>query len=204
MDEKLIEQIIKEVLLKLESSNAKILAKRKKLLYIDRESMCNDTINIYKSEYVIDQLEENSNLDDYEGIILPSLSCTQISSIWNGMPVDDITKWSIDVILKGKKILITQDSVELNQKHIYKNSGLYGRISNYFEELKNDGIIVKADEYSREDIQGYIFKEKLLDERSVKLINYENIREIIVGKRTIITPLAKDLIRNLNIKIIQE
>ena len=77
----------------------------------------------------------DSKLNDYEGIILPELSCIQICAIYNGIPIDELTKWSINTILNGKTVLVRDDVIELYSEAICKDSGLYTRVTNFLNEL---------------------------------------------------------------------
>lgn len=223
MDEKLVEQIVKAVLAKLKDPVSINNLTKKKTLLIGNINDCSMCIEKLSESHVIDEVTSDSKISDYESIVLPSLSLIQISAIWNCMPVDEISKWAIDAILSQKKILMFKDNVQINDKSVDSKSNLYKRVLGYFEELKNDGftyvdelisnpqIIVENEKsLSSAKLQEKdckvkeVYENKLLNEKEAVKLKNKGIKELSISKKTIITPLAKDLLSNFKIKFIQE
>ena len=217
MDDNLIEIIVKEVLLKLSTYTGSNILSKTKMLYIG--GLSEEDLSKFDAMYCVDELNGDRKLNDYEGIILPELSCIQICAIYNGIPIDEITKRSINTILNGKTVLVRDDVIELYSEAICKDSGLYTRVTNFLNELINDGVSIVSDTLIHEvndastnsscnikklDDLEVIYDGKLLNEKVLKEFYDKGIKKVRIGKKSIITPLAKDMIRYSHMEIIKE
>jgi len=214
MDDKLIDEIISKVMAQLKTSFDITLSERKQLIYIG-ESIVDDVVDLYGESYAIEKLSPNTVIDEQEGILLPKLSCTQIASIWNGLPLDDISHWAVQAILNQKKFFVHKADVELFNLDIKNKSGLVSRIHNYYHDLKSDGLLAIEDCIDNvikiEDTVNCGFDEgiveisdKLVTEKTIQNLVDKKIGKLVLSRKTIMTPLARDLLRTSSIQMSQE
>ncbi|GAU75885.1 hypothetical protein [Fusibacter sp. 3D3] len=204
-----IDQIVKRVLHK--------LGQLKKVNIISNLNYSVDLKNQLEQAFFI---EEKAILDTGEKEIdvwIPELTCKQLMSVYQGLPVDALSEIVIEALLKGYKIVVLKASVELlniqavrtpfinryfEALGILEQSGL-----NIKEKMDDDNLepVLKAGrriDQSQEVVSKCVdLNQKVLTES--QLIHYlgQNIEVVNVNSNAIITPSAQDFLRQNPIRL---
>lgn len=211
---RLVELVYQEITHKLQQQN-----QTKKAVCIvsqfhdqEIEQLLQDTYEwVYFSEEI-----ENKN---FEMIIVPKLTVTMLANLANGLGTTQEEQFILNELLKGKKVIVFEEGVEY---YSYKYSApalLYKVYEDYEMKLKGYGIEFrhryqslmppeKLEENSNSippagNSETYTISKRVISESDLNKLYIQNIREIKVSKKCIITPLAKDFIRTHQLKIIE-
>lgn len=175
----IIEEIIKEVLRRLSLTKVIIIGEK---------------INIKCNDYFIYNYIDNKSIDNYDIILLSSLSISSLSSLALLNPKNDTEDLIIKNMIIGKKIYILEKNLEHKKYVNICNQNIYKQCISYENILKTYGIkFIK-------NIDNLFYKK-----HSKNLISINNIKnmvkdnKILLDKNTILTPLAKEYIFENNI-----
>ena len=128
---------------------------------------------------------------------VPSLSSPQMMSIAAGIPVDDLSNWCLYALLKGVKKKIKKERLEFNQDS-FEYSPLLRKHIEALELLKSSGLKIVDSSKSTNSLKYY--DKKVLGEKEVLNWSREAIKEVVLGEKTILTPLGEDALRSKQIK----
>ncbi|SKC81578.1 ethanolamine utilization protein [Maledivibacter halophilus] len=215
--------IAQEVLKRIkESENYMDIVRSKKLLILDNSSNKENYADVYFKKTKVKFLNESciEELDSFKYIIAPNLSNKDLAGIALGIEKSNISRFIIEGILRGKKIIAIEDGIEYKKFKERSNLNFFRIFEEYQEKIMKFGISV----VKRENLY-MIFKEKETKNFSKKLdglkenldeallnkkviiekdiYNAYNIgyKNICINKKSIITPLAVDYIKSNKINI---
>jgi len=227
MDQKkLIENIIKEVIKRLEEKhtiNDLENAMRKERILaiaISDHKILSEIHHRYRIDFYEDhyEYEEHININVYDAILLGSISHQELVHISMGLANNPVSSLVIEAILAGKKIYILKEGITYLRYEHTSNTNFYNMLKGYEEQLKTFGIewiytneIVEK--MKRSEISKELFKEaqiteehvvqvKIITESIAKQYHIKGCKHLLVKKQTIVTPLARDYLRDKKISII--
>jgi len=228
LDEKsLIESIIKEVMKKLEektkNNELERPSKKDKILAIamsDYKVLCEDN-DRYFIDY-FDDCEAHIDLSTYGAIILGSMSHQDLVHISIGLASNAITSLIIEAILTGKKIYVIIEGKKYSNYQDTANTNFYNMLKGYEEQLETFGIkwvyageiigkierseaIKEASKEASKKAQmteEYIVQVKIITESLAKQYQEEGCKHLLIKKNTLVTPLARDYLRDHKINMI--
>lgn len=172
-------------------------------------------------------LKENCDVASYEGVIAFTLSNESLGKIANGIFDNDYTRRFGTALLLGKRIFIAEEEVELYRYKDTAPAGYYSRLEENLKFLQQNGVtIVPADQLEdavlgdetatvapkeepvveKQPVSGKTVKieKRILTERDVISAREEKAACIVVGKKAILSDLAKEYARKYQINIVRE
>ncbi|VDN48395.1 conserved protein of unknown function [Petrocella atlantisensis] len=231
LDEKsLIESITKEVMKKLEErimkSELERPIKKDKILAI----AMSDYKVLYEvnDQYDVDDFDDakvSIDISPYEVILLGSISYQELVQISMGFATSKVTTTVIEAILTGKKIFFVEEGITYSKYEDTANTNFYNMLKGYEEQVETFGIEwINANEIGRrlQDVrinllekaealkklegthmsQNEHVRERIITESLAKQYQKQGYERLLINKNTIITPLAKDYLRDHKIKMI--
>lgn len=205
----LIELVYEEITNKLKQQE-----EQKKSVCVISKIRAQDLDRILKDRYEIVYFSKEVEEKEFEKIIIPHLSISVMANLANGLGPTCEEAFILSTLLKGKKVIVLREGVEY---YSYKHSSpalLYKVYEEYEKKLRGFGITF---EYCYESIEGtkncpdeeisspsretYRLAKKVISESDLQKLYIQNIKEITVEKKSIITPLARDFIRTHQLKI---
>ncbi|WP_147533473.1 hypothetical protein [Bacillus marasmi] len=182
---------------------------------------------ILVDSYQLHYFSEKNKMKYFELIVIPHLTVTMLANLANGIGATDEEQFVLSNMLQGKRVVVLQDGVEYRD---YKGSSpvlLYKLYEEYERKLKGysvlflqkDEVLEKRELHISEApvvaaeavvdstrilSQSFSLQKKLISEADLQKLYLQNIKEITVGKKCIITPLAQDFVRTHQITIIRE
>lgn len=186
--ERLINDIYKEVLIRLEkilNQSKNGFDKQKIVVFGKKNDFLNQnfhTINFYNSKITTDEIDS---------IYITHLSSQMLSSIANLIATNEEEKFILEFLSKGKEIFIFKENIEYKKYVHTLPKEVYKKYLSFENILKSYNI-----KFINEIMENNK-SEKLLSINNIK--NYIINNKIILDKDMIISPLAKDFIRENNI-----
>lgn len=182
--------------------------------------------------YKVDEVR-NIDIDACDLLFIEELKIIELANISLGLYERDKEKIIIEALLKGKKVGVLYEGLEFKKYKNTANKNLYNLYSSYEEKIYNFGINITElndiDTFFEESFEKKHIKEKglyineesnkepeiskgLLDlsskrvvcESDLKKTTIRGYKSIKVNKNTIITPLAKELIKQNKLNILRE
>lgn len=220
--DKLIEFIVDEIYKKLENQGVKennYLPKCVLMWERDEEKykFLNDKFKV---------LNYNKDIKDCDVLVISRLCLRGLCNLAMGNSVSDEERFILKMIMSGKKVYVMEDGLEYKRYKQTAPKTLYNKYLNFEKEIKSYGVeiinnpksilnetkVIYKEEYVKENKEMNVavnLNENTLDLRSKKLISESDLRKpqingidkILLGKRSIITPLANDFIRIHNLKV---
>lgn len=185
-----------------------------------------------KYEFLNDKfkvLNYHKDIKDCDVLIVSRLCLRGLCNLAMGNSVSDEERFILKMLMSGKKVYIMEDGLEHKRYKQTAPKALYNKYLNFEKEIKSYGVEIIKDpksilnetrinykeEYidkSKEAKLQVNLTEDILDLRSKKLISESDLRKpqmngidkILLGKKSIITPLANDFIRIHNLKVDKE
>lgn len=223
--DKLIEFIVDEIYKKLENQGVKENNDLPKCVLMwerdeDKYKFLNDKFKV---------LNYNKDIKDCDVLVISRLCLRGLCNLAMGNSVSDEERFILKMIMSGKKIYVMEDGLEYKRYKQTAPKTLYNKYLNFEKEIKSYGVEIinnpksilnetkvnyKA-EYAKDNTEIKVnvnLTENTLDLRSKKLISESDLRKpqingidkILLGKKSIITPLANDFIRIHNLKLDKE
>jgi len=139
-------------------------------------------------EFNLDNSELMFLLDTVESIIVLGLRVSQMKALTETNDLDDINHLILGSIMTNRKVEIIMNS----------NMAMFNKISNTVKEIRSMGIeVVNIQEGKKSEID----KIELITEDYVMSLKQKRLTKIVLDKSQLITPLAKDKLRELKIRI---
>ena len=167
-----------------------------------------DQITILGEDNLLKQELENSFeiVKNAEKIIVSTLLIPSLVNISMGTYSTEQCEQLLKLILENKQIFILEEGIEWRNYSLIPLV-LRKKYLSYEEKLKEYGaIIVKKAEIKNllenKGMELEIF-EKVLDEKKIKESLVNRVETLYISEETIITELAKDIIRKNNIKLVR-
>lgn len=172
-------------------------------------------IEVYREEDIVDFPRIVKN---YDFIIGPNITMNTLSKVSLGMIDSFVPNVIWTFLYQGKKVYLDYHSVTNFLGDSTKSSEIQNVINNHIKSLEKMGAIeIKEDTYLEKIVvetnkigiknsveksrsETPIINNNLITEKDMVIIA-ETKTSIIVGKGTVITPLAKDKARALGVKI---
>ncbi len=220
--EKLIESIIKEVMLRLVEQHTindlENAIRKEKILAIAMSD--HQILSEIRHRYRIDfyeghkEHEEPIDIHVYDAILLGSISHQELVHISMGLANNPVSSLVIEAILSGKKIYILNEGITYQRYEDTSNTNFYNMLKGYEEQLKAFGIewidaneIVEKIENSEaideeKMTEQYVVQVKIITESLAKQYQEKGCKRLLINKNTIVTPLAWDYLRDKKIKMI--
>ncbi|WP_250673898.1 TIGR02536 family ethanolamine utilization protein [Paraclostridium ghonii] len=223
--DKLIEFIVDEIYTKLKNQDAK---ENKDLpicvLMWERDE---EKYKFLDDKFKI--LNYDKDVKDCDVLIVSKLCLRGLCNLAIGNSVSDEERFILKMIMSGKKVYIMEDGLEYKRYKQTAPKALYNKYLNFEKEIKSYGVEIIKDsksilnenkinckeeyiEKNKENEFNVNLNKDVLDLRSKKLISESDLRKpqingidkILLGKKSIITPLANDFIRIHNLKVDKE
>lgn len=223
--DKLIEFIVDEIYKKLENQGVKENNDLPKCVLMwerdeDKYKFLNDKFKV---------LNYNKDIKDCDVLVISRLCLRGLCNLAMGNSLSDEERFILKMIMSGKKVYVMEDGLEYKRYKQTAPKTLYNKYLNFEKEIKSYGVeiinnpksilnevkINYKEEYAKETTEIKVnvnLTENTLDLRSKKLISESDLRKpqingidkILLGKKSIITPLANDFIRIHNLKLDKE
>ncbi|MGY5267557.1 TIGR02536 family ethanolamine utilization protein [Paraclostridium bifermentans] len=223
--DKLIEFIVDEIYKKLENQGVKENNDLPKCVLMwerdeEKYKFLNDKFKV---------LNYNKDIKDCDVLVISRLCLRGLCNLAMGNSVSDEERFILKMIMSGKKVYVMEDGLEYKRYKQTAPKTLYNKYLNLEKEIKSYGVeiinnpksilnetkVIYKEEYVKENKEMNVavnLNENTLDLRSKKLISESDLRKpqingidkILLGKRSIITPLANDFIRIHNLKLDKE
>ncbi|WML44290.1 hypothetical protein [Neobacillus sp. PS3-40] len=152
--------------------------------------------------------ELNNFVEKSALLVVPVASYQLVSKLALSID-DDLAAWlSIQYQLIGKPIVIVNDDVEPNvYQQIYAPYSVLERLNSYISQIQLDQVkwvpLSKLATTVDEQYKSYSEKQSLILAKHIEKAHRDRIQELVVSKRSQITPVARDLARELKIQIIK-
>lgn len=224
--EKLIEFLVDEIYKKIhdEDNKSNYLEKKKSIVVIGE----ND-VDFYKEalkEFDINPL--TSECKDCDILLISKLCIKGLSNISQGTCTTKAENFALEMLLKGKKVYILEDGIEYRK---YKNTApkvLYNKYIKFEEELLAYGIEIINDlnelsiesrdqkvsfngikeekdlepSITADELTINLSNKKLVSESDLRKPHINGVKTLIIDKKAMLTPLAKDYIRINNLNVV--
>ncbi|UOW68827.1 TIGR02536 family ethanolamine utilization protein [Paraclostridium bifermentans] len=220
--DKLIEFIVDEIYKKLENQGVKENNDLPKCVLMwerdeEKYKFLNDKFKV---------LNYNKDIKDCDVLVISRLCLRGLCNLAMGNSVSDEERFILKMIMSGKKVYVMEGGLEYKRYKQTAPKTLYNKYLNFEKEIKSYGVeiinnpksilnetkVIYKEEYVKENKEMNVavnLNENTLDLRSKKLISESDLRKpqingidkILLGKRSIITPLANDFIRIHNLKV---
>lgn len=128
---------------------------------------------------------------------IPELSSAQMMSIASGMPMDVLSTWCLDALMKGVKVHVKKERLGFNPDN-YVPSPLVKKHIEALKLLMDSGLKVVEKVHKGNAIKYY--DGRLLCEKEVLRWTREAVKEVVVSNQTLLTPAAMDALRSEQIK----
>lgn len=208
--EKLIESIYSEVCKRLQSMDIPPKKKTAIVMWdneIDHYSSINHIFNIRSFE---------DRKQGFDIVIVANLCLRGLSTLALGTNVSDEERFILTSLLRGKKIYVLESGLEYRKYKKTAPKQLYDKYIEYERQIKNYGVKMIANisdlltdfqsEHSvpfdaKNEINLFLEKsqsiqKKLITEGDLLRLRDQGIEKITVDKSSIITPLARDYLKN--------
>lgn len=165
---------------------------------------------IYKED-----IKQIDLINDFDFAIVPSINQNYLIKLTLGIQDDFSTRLMWNILWVERELLLDISEINSLNKSC-KNDFLKNMINDYLKKLESMGVktinslnfkneISKFKESNKNlNIESYegTFSKKVITEKDI--IDLKDIRRLTISKKTIITPLALDRIRDKKIEIIKK
>lgn len=142
-NEKLVELITKEVMIRLKAmlNNDNVIDQKKVLVLEKADDLCPVlTGALRENNYTVDCLDNMGNLSSYEGIILQSITNSELANLSHGIEGSIKEKVVIEAILNGSRIYSMEKGVQFTKFANTSNAAFFNLFKSYEEKLRAYGI----------------------------------------------------------------
>lgn len=219
-----------------EGISGEAVAAPEKSALILTENHCGETCSMekYNSELckVSCALAQNYevNIDDYDSIVLFNMTNSNLFKIANGCTDNKFLALAAEAILKGKRVLMVKEDVELLKYEETAPKALYNNIYKNLQILLDSGVkLVAADDVKDAICEGaskpvkkeenkpvkadapepakgpesvLVLTKRVITERDIKEAAAKHYSKIQLPEKPVITYLAKDTAFELGIELI--
>lgn len=170
------------------------------------------------------------NVDDYDSIILFNMTNSNLFKIANGCTDNKFLALAAEAILKGKRVLLVKEDVEILKYEGTKAQALYNNIYKNLQILLDSGVeLVKYDDVKnaicdcettveeKPEVKAetpvaatvaagndsvLVLEKRVITERDIKAAAAKHYTKIQLPEKPVITYLAKDTAKELGIELI--
>lgn len=219
---KLIDLIVDEIYKKINESKVSEVKKSPKCVVLWEKD--ESRFKPLKDKFEV--LSYDDNIKEADMVIVSSLCLRGLSNLSIGNSTSNEERFILKMLMMGKKVYIMEDGLEYKRYKSIAPKALYNKYIAFEQELKKFGVNVVKDIFNILDENKVTYKEEInssetiidkakeatnevLDLRNKKLISESDLRKpqmngvskILVGKKSIVTPLANDFIRIHHLKV---
>lgn len=222
--EELVELITKEVMNRLKILLEENNKSKKKLLILEHsKDLCpilSGALN--DNNFTIDCLDNMGDIESYEGIILQNISNSELVNLSLTIQGSMKEKVAIEAALKGLNLYAMEKGVEYKKYAATANRVLFNTFKDHEEKLKSYGVNFvglkgllstlksenvnvspkKSERNDKSEVSVQIkdeanksIKKKLISETDLRNLYKDGVKEVVIPKKSIVTPLAKDFAR---------
>lgn len=209
----LIDEIVQELYKKLKQ-DTKPLESHKKVIVIGDANKTE--IEALKKYYQV--VAYPGDVSDYESVIISELTLARLTRLAQGLADQPEEAFILKALLEGKKVYMLEDEIEYRKYKKTSYKALYTLYSDYENKIRQYGIkpighmtdILTAEEKpipheEKEELNPNeeidFTHKKLLLETDLMRAGIPVYGKVVVGKKSIVTPLAEDFIRTHKLKI---
>jgi hypothetical protein len=138
-----------------------------------------------------------------EALVAPSISYGYIAKLSMTMDDDSLLYASIAMQLQGKPVIVCDDNLAFDVWEA--PHGVARRVISYLRQLENENVsVVKLAEVSAAVTQltDRPAKKRLISAEQVRTLAAKGQRELIISKQAIVTPMARDILRQHGMAVI--
>ncbi|MBO3443115.1 TIGR02536 family ethanolamine utilization protein [Clostridium sp. CCUG 7971] len=220
---KLIDLIVDEIYKKINDSKVSEVKKLPKCVVLWEKD--ENRFNLLKNNFEVLSYDESIRESDI--VIISRLCLRGLSNLSIGNSTSNEERFILKMLMMGKKVYIMEDGLEYKRYKSSAPKALYNKYISFEQELKKFGVNVIKDIFnildenkstSKEEInnsnetiidKAIEVTDEVLDLRNKKLISESDLRKpqmngvskILIGKKSIVTPLANDFIRIHHLKL---
>ncbi|HCQ89815.1 MAG TPA: hypothetical protein DIU45_08815 [Clostridium sp.] len=176
------------------------------------------------NNFIIDCLDNMGDIESYEGIILQNVSNSELANLSLTIQGSMKEKVAIEAALKGLNLYAMEKGVEYKKYTTTANRVLFNTFKNHEEKLKSYGVnfvglkellstlksenvnvAPKTERNNKtdkvevsvqiKDEANRSVKKKLISETDLRNLYKDGVKEVVIPKKSIVTPLAKDFAR---------
>lgn len=172
-------------------------------------------------------LSYDESIKEADIVIVSRLCLRGLSNLAIGNSTSNEERFILKMLMMGKKVYIMEDGLEYKRYKSTSPKALYNKYIAFEQELEKFGVKVIKDVFNILDENKITYKEevtnsnetimceatkvnnqvldlghkKLISESDLRKPQMNGVNKILVGKKSIITPLANDFIRIHHLKI---
>lgn len=159
---------------------------------------------IHNDNWIPQRLMSENVLSHTDVILIPNLSFSLVSDILSFNENRLFVRLILTALLTGKTVMAVKTGAD-PYHHLWcikgmdkGSNGLKRKLYNQMMQLKDLGITL-IDEKENFSIQKV--KKTVINEETIRYFHQKNINSFVIAKEMIITPLAKDKAKELNITL---
>ncbi|MED3551909.1 hypothetical protein [Cytobacillus praedii] len=162
---------------------------------------------IRNDNWIPNHLLSEKVLSHTDVILIPNLSFSMVADILSFNEQRTFVRLILTALITGKTVIALKTGADpyhpvLRIKGMNKGSnGLKRKLYNQMMQLKDMGIKL-IDENEKLSIQKV--KKTVINEETIRYFHQQNIKSFAISKEVIITPLARDKAKELNITLMLE
>lgn len=163
-------------------------------------------------------------------VIIPQMCIKLLANLANGLANEAAERFIMTMLLKGKKVIVLEEGLLYRKFQKVAPNTLYKLYEDYEAKLKSFGVRIVSKEKiltscetsdrcmeiepalhdaappykeqpEEEPAYAEIRHKKLITEADIRKLHLKNLSEIVIGPKSILTPLATDFIRTQRIKV---
>lgn len=220
--EELIETIVKEVLKKINDQSDKNTNEPEKEKILLSQKADFEFSQSLKEKYELVELEpEVSKLEVSDNLIITKLDLKNLIELSELIQVDSKLEFIVKFLFEGKNIYIIEEGLSYKNYHGNVPQVLYDKLIKAEEKLKSYGFVFlklaqlagelesenKAENSTKTDLviesasEYFELDKKLIDLSIIQRLYQKNHSKFEIPQSSIVTALAKDYIKEQNIKV---
>lgn len=227
MYEELVEEVIAEVLERIQSHSCITKEHPQKICLVlgsldkdKKQMLCNN----YQVMEVIGKASESSEammelVSRTELILITRFTVSNLCSIANGNCMTELEEYISDALLLGKEIVILETALVYRAYKTTSSRNYYRKLLEHEKTLINYGIKIKTEpefflcnkenlseetKVQESSSDRVVFNRMLLTEKELLCCDFHSTNKVLVPKKSIITPMAMDYIREHNLELIRQ
>ncbi|MDP4084111.1 MAG: hypothetical protein Q8934_05785 [Bacillota bacterium] len=165
-----------------------------------------------KSYSIIEEMSEENlvKIVNRTSLIVFPVASYQLISKLSLTIDDDIAVWlAIQYQLEGKPVIIAKNEIEPNiYQQINAPHSVLGRIQTYIQQIQTDLVkwvpLHKMSSTIADQYHAYNDKKALILAKHIEKAHHDGLNNISFPRKNLLSPMAKDLARQLNIEIKQK
>ncbi|MGD8189842.1 flavoprotein [Brevibacillus ginsengisoli] len=164
-------------------------------------------------------------------VIIPEMCVKLLANLANGLANEAAERFIMTMLLKGRKVVVLEEGLLYRRFKKVAPVMVYKLYEDYEEKLRSFGIkfvsrdnvlkscgtsmipMAAAEPVKEKNVQepgqlteddpvcAEIRYKKLITEADLRKLHMKNLTEIVIGSKSILTPLANDFIRTQRIKV---